>query len=107
MMRSTELCEISRSCQSAIFSNAACALARTTRAKPETCSQLTGLRLCGMAQLPRCMTEALLIAAIFGKPVGDLETESNGLGVHAMSAADLRRVLKFVRALFQHFTETL
>src|SRR6266571_4653752 len=53
------------------------------------------------------MTEALLIAAIFGKPVGDLETESNGLGVHAMSAADLRRVLKFVRALFQHLSETL
>ena len=52
MTRSTEECEISRSCQRATFSNAACALARTTRARPQICSQVTGLRLCGMAELP-------------------------------------------------------
>ena len=50
--RSTEECEISRSCHSATSSKAAWALARTTRARPQICSQVTGLRLCGMAELP-------------------------------------------------------
>ena len=45
---------MSRSCQSAMSSNAACALARTTRARPQICSQVTGLRLCGIAELPFC-----------------------------------------------------
>ena len=45
MTRSTEECEISRSCHSAIFSNAACAFARTTRASPQICSLVIGLRL--------------------------------------------------------------
>ena len=36
MTRSTELCEISRSCQRAIFSIAASELARTTRASPQS-----------------------------------------------------------------------
>ena len=54
MTRSTELCEMSRSCHSAIFSSAAWALARTTRARPQICSLPTGLRLCGIAELPRC-----------------------------------------------------
>ena len=42
------------SCHSAIFSNAACAFARTTRARPQICSQVTGLRLWGIAELPFC-----------------------------------------------------
>src|SRR5437588_11653235 len=50
--RSTEECEISRSCHSATFSSAACVLARTTRASPLICSQVTGLRLCGIAVAP-------------------------------------------------------
>ena len=54
MMRSTELCEMSRSCHSAIFSSAASEFARTTRASPQICSLDTGLRLCGIAELPRC-----------------------------------------------------
>src|SRR5450759_4697721 len=56
MMRSAEECEISRSCHSATFSNPACAFDRTTRASPETCSQVTGLRLCGMADEPFCFS---------------------------------------------------
>ncbi len=54
MIRSTEECEMSRSCHSAMSSKAACALARTTRASPQICSLVTGLRLCGMAELPFC-----------------------------------------------------
>src|SRR5581483_8994485 len=50
MTRSTDECEISRSCQSGTFSKAACALERTTRASPLICSQVTGLRLCGIAE---------------------------------------------------------
>ena len=50
--RSTEECEMSRSCQSATFSNAACALARISRARPTICSQPIGLRLCGIAEEP-------------------------------------------------------
>src|SRR5437016_3203968 len=57
--------------------------------------------------LPRGMAEAFLIAAIFGEPVGDLEPEGDGLGVNAVGAADLRSVLKFVRALFEHLAEAL
>ena len=34
--------------------NAASMFERTSRARPQICSQLTGLRLCGMAELPRC-----------------------------------------------------
>ena len=50
--RSTDEWLMSRSCQSATFSSAASAFARTSRARPVTCSQPTGLRLCGMAELP-------------------------------------------------------
>ena len=65
--RSTEECEISRSCHSATSSNAACTLARTTRARPQICSQVTGLRLCGMAELPFWpLREILLGLAHFG-----------------------------------------
>ena len=43
---------MSRSCHRAMFSNAVCALARTTRASPEICSDVMGLRLCGIADDP-------------------------------------------------------
>ena len=54
MTRSTDECEMSRSCQSALFSNAAPALARSSRARPTICSQPIGLRLCGIADEPFC-----------------------------------------------------
>ncbi len=47
---------MSRSCHRATFSKAACALERTTRASPLICSQVTGLRLCGMAEEPFCFS---------------------------------------------------
>ena len=43
---------MSRSCQSATLSKATCALAFTTRERPQTFSTVMGLRLCGMAELP-------------------------------------------------------
>ena len=43
---------MSRSCHSATFSRPACALPRSTRASPEICSALIGLRLCGIALEP-------------------------------------------------------
>ena len=52
--RSTDECEMSRSCQSAMFSNAAIALARSSRASPTICSHPIGLRLCGIADEPFC-----------------------------------------------------
>ena len=52
MTRSTDECEMSRSCHSATFSSAASALARTIRASPVICSQPIGLRLCGIADDP-------------------------------------------------------
>ena len=45
---------MSRSCQSAMFSNAAWQLTRTRRASPTICSQPIGLRLCGIADEPFC-----------------------------------------------------
>ena len=54
--RSTEECEMSRSCHSATFSKPACAFERTTRARPLICSHVTGLRLCGMADDPFCFS---------------------------------------------------
>ena len=54
MTRSTDECEMSRSCQSAMFSSAAMALARISRARPAICSQPIGLRLCGIADEPFC-----------------------------------------------------
>ena len=52
--RSTDECEISRSCHKAIFSNAACAFDRTSLANPQICSHVTGFRLCGIADDPFC-----------------------------------------------------
>ena len=43
---------MSRSCHRPTSSKAACTFERTTRARPQICSQVTGLRLCGMAELP-------------------------------------------------------
>ena len=54
MMRSTDECEMSRSCHSATSSSAACRLPRSTRASPDSCSDFTGLRLCGIALEPFC-----------------------------------------------------
>ena len=54
MTRSTDECEMSRSCQSALFSSAAMALPRSSRASPTICSQPIGLRLCGIADEPFC-----------------------------------------------------
>ena len=52
MTRSTDECEMSRSCHSAMFSSAAIALPRSSRASPVICSQPIGLRLCGIADEP-------------------------------------------------------
>ena len=52
--RSTEECEMSRSCHRATFSKAACALPRSTRARPLICSAVMGFFLCGMAEEPFC-----------------------------------------------------
>ena len=54
MMRSTDECEMSRSCHSATSSSAAWRLPRSTRASPQSCSDLIGLRLCGIALEPFC-----------------------------------------------------
>ena len=53
-MRSTDECEMSRSCHSATSSRPACRLPRSTRASPQSCSAFTGLRLCGIALEPFC-----------------------------------------------------
>ena len=54
MMRSTDECEMSRSCHNATFSRPACRLPRSTRASPLSCSAFTGLRLWGIALEPFC-----------------------------------------------------
>jgi hypothetical protein len=52
MTRSADEWEMSRSCQSAMFSIAACRLPRITRASPAICSQPIGFFLCGIAEDP-------------------------------------------------------
>ena len=77
-MRSTDECEMSRSCQSATFSSPAPRLPRSTRASPHSCSHFTGLRLCGIAAraLLRPGPERLLHLAHLGAlQVPDLERE--------------------------------
>ncbi len=54
IMRSADECEMSRSCHRTMFSRAVCAEPRITRAKPDTRSDTTGFRLCGMADEPFC-----------------------------------------------------
>ncbi len=51
-MRSTELCEMSRSCHSATSCRPACRLPRSTRESPLIVSAAIGLRLCGIALEP-------------------------------------------------------
>ena len=77
-MRSTDECEMSRSCQSATFSKPGMRLPRRTRASPQSCSHFTGLRLCGIALEPFCAParERLLHLAHLGAlEVTDLERE--------------------------------
>ena len=50
--RSTDECEMSRSCQSATSSIAGTTAIRTSRARPVRFSVRTGLRLCGIADEP-------------------------------------------------------
>jgi hypothetical protein len=52
------------------------------------------------------VAESREVAAIGVKPIREFQAESNGLGVNAVSAADLRRVLKFARASFENFAKT-
>ena len=56
MTRSTDECEMSRSCHNATFSKPACAFERTTRVNPLICSKFTGFLLCGMAEDPFCFS---------------------------------------------------
>src|SRR5262249_41160822 len=51
-IRSTEECEMSRSCHRAMSSSPAWRLERSTRASPHSCSDRQGLRLCGIALEP-------------------------------------------------------
>ena len=78
MTRSTEECEMSRSCQSALFSNAAPALARSSRAMPDD------LLAADRVALVRHRRRALLA---LGKRLLDLAN----LGL--LKAADLQREL--------------
>src|ERR1700710_2389213 len=48
---------MSRSCHSVTFSRAGITALRTTRARPVTFSVSTGLRLCGIEELPFCPSE--------------------------------------------------
>ncbi len=57
MMRSTDECEMSRSCHNATSSMAARALLRRIRERPAICSEVIGLRLCGIAEDPFCFSE--------------------------------------------------
>src|SRR4029450_2442424 len=50
MTRSTDECEISRSCHSGTFSKAAIAFPRTRRARPESFSPVIGFRFVGIAR---------------------------------------------------------
>ena len=52
MTRSTEECEMSRSCQVTTFSSAGITAERITRDSPVRFSDSTGLRLCGIADEP-------------------------------------------------------
>src|SRR5438270_512700 len=90
MMRSTEECEISRSCHSATFSSAACVLPRTTRARPLICSEVTGLRLCGMAEEPFCFS-----------------LKYSSASRTSVRATHHGRPAKFLRAPAQHVAELL
>ena len=55
--------------------------------------------------LCRGVAEARDVALIFREPIGDFQAKGDGLGVNAMSAADLRSVAEFVRANIKDFSE--
>ena len=63
MTRSTDECEMSRSCQSSMFSMPASAFPRSSLERPHICSHLMGFFLCGIAELPFCF---------FAEPLEDL-----------------------------------
>jgi hypothetical protein len=50
----------------------------------------------------RRVAEALQVALHFGVPVGELQTEGDGLGVHSVGAADLWGVFEFPGAALEH-----
>ena len=60
------------------------------RARPQICSQVTGLRLCGIAELPRCSpAERLFGFANFGAlQVADFQRDF--FSVALTSASELR-----------------
>ncbi len=45
------------------------------------------------------------VPLIFSEPVGDFQAKGDGLGVNAVSAADLRSVAEFVSAQIKNFSE--
>src|SRR5258708_12402086 len=51
------------------------------------------------------VAETLLVAFVFGEPVGDFQAEGNGLGVNTVGAADLRCMAKFLSAFGEHVAE--
>jgi hypothetical protein len=51
------------------------------------------------------VAETLLIARVFCEPVGDFQTEGDGLSVNAVGAADLRCMAKFLSAFGEHVAE--
>ena len=78
MMRSTDECEMSRSCHSATSSSAACRLPRSTRASPQSCSRLHRVALVRhrARALLLALAERLLGLAHLGAlQVADLERE--------------------------------
>src|SRR6185437_16888926 len=64
-----------------------------------------GARELAEANLLGGFVKALEIAHGFGVPVEQLEAESGGLGMNAVSAADGGRVLEFEGTLFEDFGE--
>ena len=49
--------------------------------------------------------EACDIALILREPIGDFQAKGDGLGMNAVSAADLRGVAEFVSAHVENFSE--
>src|SRR5205823_521758 len=96
MTRSTDEWLMSRSCQSAMSSSAASACARTSRARPQTFSASTGLRLWGIAEEPFWPgangREPAPVAPELGPPARALEAEGDRLGVDAVRPPDHERV---------------
>src|SRR5437868_908506 len=103
--RSADECEMSRSCHSGMFSIPTSAAARTTRARPEMRSATFGLRLCGIADGPRQLTDAALLeralepragAVELEGPAGEFPAECRRLCMDAVRAADAHRAPVFL-----------